>query len=39
MAKNSKFLFKKYTKVVEFLNTPKTFLNKGTKHKNMIWKL
>ena len=31
--KNSKFLVSKYIKVLEFLKNPKTFLNKGTKHK------
>ena len=31
--KNSKFLVKKYIKVLEYLKNPKTFLNKGTKHK------
>ena len=31
--KNSTFLFQKYIKVLEFLKTPETFLNKSTKHK------
>ena len=31
--KNSKFFVWKYIKVLEFCKKPKTFLNKGTKHK------
>ena len=33
-SKKLKFLFLKYIKVLKFKKIPKTFLNKGTKHKN-----
>ena len=33
MPKNPKFLVYKYIKILEFKKKPKTFLNKGTKHK------
>ena len=42
MSKNAQktlhILVWKYIKMVEFLKNPKTFLNKGTKHKKIIWK-
>ena len=35
--KNSKFLVSKYIKMLEFLKTLKTFLNKGTKHEKKLY--
>ena len=35
--KNSKFLVEKYIKVLKFITNVKTILNKGTKHKKIVW--
>ena len=35
--KDSKFLVQKYIKVLKCFKTPKTFLNKGTKHEKILY--
>ena len=37
MPKSSKFLVQEYVKMLEFKKNPKTFLNRGTKRKKIIW--
>ena len=39
MLKKLKIISLKIHRVLEFLKDPETFLNKGTKHKKIIWKL